>query len=371
MRYLTVRVCTRRVMADFLNLPDLIYRNDPAWIPPLSSEVRRTLDPRRNPYFDGVSLEMFVCYGDGKPAARVAVVINPNHQKKFRTRSAFFGFFESINDERAAHSLFREAGVHCRNRGVEVLEGPFNPNHYSELGLQLDQFGKPPTFFQTHNPPYYAALLSAVGFRQSKLIFTAKNAHVSEYIRQTYGLIEPAPQEGEYTLRHVRSDTLSDDLESIRSVFNDAFSDNWHFLPATREEYRFSTKFLRYVTEPKLIALVEHRGQPAGVLMCVLDVNPLLRANRGRMTPFGYLRFMRGRKRIRRLVVFAVGIRRAYQRTRVYKLLLDEMCRMAAGYDALETTWISGDNTLAVRAASRMGMSPDKHFAIYEKSVRP
>jgi hypothetical protein len=110
-------------------------------VPQVATEVGRTLDPDRNPYFAGAALRLFVCYRDGAPVARLSVTVNPAHERAFGVRAGFFGFFESENDGEAARRLFGEAEAFCRARGATVLEGPFNPHHYSELGLQVDRFG--------------------------------------------------------------------------------------------------------------------------------------------------------------------------------------------------------------------------------------
>ena len=167
MTYSVVTVSDKWRMAEFLRLPFDLYRNDPLWVAPLTAEVRRTLDPRKNPYFANASLRLFVCYRAALPVARLAVVISRAHQKAFGKRAAFFGFFESVNDEEAVRHLFAEAEMYGRSENADVLEGPFNPHHYSEIGLQIDRFGTAPSFFQPYNPPFYPDLLEKAGFRIS------------------------------------------------------------------------------------------------------------------------------------------------------------------------------------------------------------
>jgi hypothetical protein len=112
--------------------------------------------------------------------------------------------------------------------------------------------------------------------------------------------------------------------------------------------------------------IVEHHGEAVAVLMFVLDINPLLQRLQGRVGPIKYLRFLHEKKHIRKLIVYAVGIKRSYQRTRVFSLLLSEAVRIASKYESLETTWMTEDNVLAMKAAERLGMRPDKQFGIYE-----
>jgi hypothetical protein len=371
MSYTVSAVCGSRPLRDFLGLPRAVYGEDPHWVPPVISTVRRTLDVNKNPYFRKASLKLFLCRKDKTPVARLAVVINRLEEKIFGLRSALFGYFEAMNDAEAVLHLFEEAERYCRLQGAQVLEGPFSPNHYSELGLQLDSFGAPPSFFQPYNPAYYPSLLEKAGYRLSRRFQTMKNDHIREYIRARYGLPpEPAGRHG-YSVRSLSLKDLGEELERIREVNNDAFASNWHFLPLSREEYTFSSKYLSLVTRPDLIKIVEHRGRPVAVLHCVFDINPLLKKLKGRVGPVKYLKFLRARRKIKKLILFTVSIKKAYQHTQVYHLLLAAFCRMIPEFETLETTWLSPENIPALRAAESLGMKPDKHFAIYEKRIVP
>src|SRR4030067_2382859 len=178
MSYAVAAVSDPRRLRDFLKLPFDISRRDPNWVAPVISEVRRTLDPKRNPYFAYASLQLFVCYRDKTPVARLSVAINRNHEKSFGVRYAFFGFFEAKPDTSAVSALFGTAERYSRGQGAQMIEGPFNPNHYSEMGLQLDGFGIPPSFFQPHNPSYYRDFLELAGFRLCYRLQTMRNEEI-------------------------------------------------------------------------------------------------------------------------------------------------------------------------------------------------
>ena len=359
----------RRGLRDFLRLPFAVYRGNPHWVPPILAEVRRTLDTRRNPYFADASLDLFVSYGDGIPRARAALVVSGAHARKFNVRTGFFGFFESVNDTACSAPLFAELERRARERGVETLEGPFNPNHYSELGLLADHYDEDQGFFEPYNPPYYHALVAQAGFAKGETLFTGRRESIREYMRGRYG---PPPGEhapGEYTVRGFDLSRMNGELEAVRGVFNDAFESNWHFLPASAAEHRFAAKYLRLITEPGLVAIAEHRGEAVGVLLCVLDVNPALRRMEGSAGPLKYIRFLRDRKHTRTLVVYAVGIRKPYQGTRVFTLLLGSMRRMVERFDTLTCTWMHPGNFLSVAAAQRIGLEEHKHLLIYRKRL--
>jgi len=357
-------------MNDFLRLPWRIYDSDPHWVPPILTEVKRTLDPHRNPFFADASLQLFVCYENDVAVARTTLVIKQSHQERSGVKTGFFGFFEAMDDVRAVQFLFAEVQKQCEASSVGQLEGPFNPTHYSELGVLVEGFNSSPSFFQTYNPEYYPRLLEAIGFIRVESLFSGRNEHVQMALqRWREKNVLPGIMNG-YCVRHPNARRLHEELEVMREVFNDSFSSNSHFLPVSKEEYRFSSRYLSLVTDPELIYIIEHHGKPVAVLMCVLDVNPLLRRMNGKVGPFKYIRFCRERKKIRTLIVYAVGIKKSYQKTRILFLLYDAMYSMARRFDCIECTWISERNVLSARAATRLGMKVHKRFAMYRMWIR-
>ncbi len=232
-------VSDTKQLNDFIALPYIIYNDDPHWVPPIKSELKRTLSLEKNPYFSDTTLQLFNCYKTGEICSQVAIIINKQHQQKYGEKTAFFGFFESINDPTAVVYLFEKIEQYCIFNGIESIEGPFNPNHYSELGLKADQFDM--------------------------------------------------------------------DLEHLRDVFNDAFSQNWHFLPVSQSEYLFCAKYLNLVTYPELIQFVEHKGKPVAAIQFVLDINPYLQKFVGKLNVLRYLHFLSEKKKIKKIIVYAVG----------------------------------------------------------------
>jgi hypothetical protein len=369
MALLIEEAATSRSLRDFHQLPRAVYHSDPAWVAPLRSETERSLDPRRNPYFQDSLIRKFICYRDNLPVARAVVVINSRHWRAFATKAAFFGFFEALDDPQAVQELFLCLEEYSRDQGADTLEGPFNPHHYSELGIQASHFGLPATFFQPYNPAYYRRLLAVSGFRVAKVLHTRKNGSIRDYVSRRYGNRLKRWQGDGFRVRSFALKDMAGDLERIRQVNNDAFMGNWHFLPLSREESRFSAKHLRLVTEPELIQIVEYRGQAVGVLHCVLDINPLLRDLNGRIGPLKLIRFLLRKKGIDTLIVLSVGIRKDFQQTRASILLLDALCRLAQRFKVLETTWMSDENDLAVSVSRHLGLQADRRFEIYEKDL--
>lgn len=365
------RVVSRAERREFLALPDSIYRGDPRYAPTPRRTVSETLDPRRNPYFAHASLDLLVAREGRRPLARATVVVDRRQTTPSGALRAFFGFFEcsSVDDPAVAGALLGEACRLARARGAEVLEGPFNPNPCSDLGVRTNRFDALPTFFQPYNPPGYPALLESAGFTVSARMFTARNDRVREWVATRYGDDRALRERGGWVVRSLDPRRTADDLERVRVVMNEAFASNWRYRPVSREEARWAAKDLRAVSDPSLVQIVERHGQAVAALICVLDVNPVLRVLGPRPGPIAFLRALRAKRRIRRVVVHSVGVLPAYRRSRAFALVLGALCRIASRFDAVETTWMTPGNVAASEAAARLGLERDVEIAIYERRL--
>ncbi len=364
MSYRIVKVSTGKELNDFIGLPFKIYSDNKLWVAPIRSELKRLFDTEKNPYFKGATLDLFNCYGDNGISARISLSVNDAYCSKADVKTGFFGFFESFNEPAAVNKLLDELKEYCRNKKILRLEGPFNPNLYSELGMLCSSFDSPPAFFQTYNPEYYNSLLIENGFKTLKILHTRINKNSSVYMNEKFG----KPFElltKDLVLRNFDKNNAERDLEHLRNIYNDAFANNWHFTQVSSEEYLFASKHLSLVTPPELIKFVEYKDEPVAAVQFALDVNPLLRKFKGRRNPFRYLELLAKRKKSDRVLIFAVGIKKDFRNSRVTDLLFKATVEVGRKFKILEATWMYDDNRIAVSLAEKLGMVRDKEFCIY------
>jgi len=357
-------------MNDFLSIPSEVYRNDPNWVAPQLSEIKRILNPSLNPYFKNASLRIYVCYADGKPVGRSIMVINPLHWIKWKKKPAFFGFFESIDDSTAVKYLFDKIEADSREAGAEYLEGPFNPNPYSELGILIDNFNSVPVFFETYHPPYYQHLLKEAGFSELRILHTRHNNNIAATVSKKIRKADLAEENNGYTIRKFNIFKFRRDLEIMREINNEAFEDNWYFLPLSKEEYKFSARFLFLITLPGLIQIVEYKGKPAATIQCVLNFNRLIKPYNGKMNWWNLPFFLLRRRNLKELVVFTIGIKKAFHHTPALRLIVKSALKLFQDYSTLTTTWISDENKGVIHFTEFLEMKPYKHFAIYSKQLK-
>ena len=368
MSFLVKEITVQDGLDDFLSIPAEIYRNDPNWIAPQHSEIKRVLNPVKNPYFLNASLKIYVCYSEGKPVCRSIMVINHLHWIKWHQKSAFFGFFESLNECDAVKCLFEKIEADCRAAHAEYLEGPFNPNHYSELGILMDNYNSAPVFFDTYNPSYYPLLLKEAGFSESNLFHTRINSNISYTLSKKYKASHRDTFSKDITVRKFNIFRFKRDLAILRDINNDAFENNKFFLPLSMDEYLFAAKYLFLVTRPGLILIAEYKGEPVGAAQFVINFNSLLRNCDGRIRLWQIPLLLWKRKSLKELIIFTAGIKKEFRNKRVFALILRSAIKIFRNYSTISTTWISDEN-LGNSLASLLDMHPGKHFAIFSKPI--
>ncbi len=368
MSFLVREISEQKGLEDFLSVAQEVYSNDPNWIPPQHSEIQRVLNTSGNPYFQNATLKIYVCYNMNKPVCRSIVVINYIYWTRWNKKSAFFGFFESVNDRDAVSHLFHRIESDCRQSGAEFLEGPFNPNHYSELGILVDNFNVPPVFFDTYNPSYYPSLLEQAGFSASELFHTRINSDITSTLSDKYKKKYKKDTVSDITVRKFNVGRFNRDLAILRDINNDAFESNKFFLPLSWQEYLFSAKYLFLVTWPGLILIAENKGRPVGAVQLVINFNTVLKSYNGKLKPWNLPAVLLKRRKLKELIIFSAGIKKEFRNKRVFAALLRSAIEVFRHYSSISTTWIS-DEGLGESLAALLEMKTSKHFAIFSKKL--
>ncbi len=306
-------VSRRRDLRDFVNLPFRIYQDDPNWVPPLKMEVRWMLSEKKNPFWQHASRKLFLARREGRTVGRIAAIVDSSHNKVHKDRTAFFGFFECENDPEAARALLDEAERAAREMYPECdkLRGPLNPSMNDEVGALVPEESDPgmPFLMMTYNPAYYLELFAGAGFVKEKDV-VAILAPCSDISFPRLSRICAAVQRREksLTVRQIRMDRFPEELALVQQIYNKAWERNWGFVPMTPAEIDAMAKKLKDLIEPGYIWFAEMDGQPAAFLMGFPDYNQVFAKMGGRLLPFGWLTFLRERKKIDRVRCMALGI---------------------------------------------------------------
>ena len=372
------RVESKADWAQFIDLPWKIYKGDPNWAPPLRIAVRDMLDVAKNPFFKHAYMIPLLATRGDEVVGRVIGVIDDSHNKYHEEMTAFFGFFECIDDAAISDALLGHVRDWAKSRGMTMLRGPMNPSTNHECGLLVEGFDDPASVNMTYNPPYYATLVERFGFAKSKDLFAYNITSESKFSDRLLAQAERLKEKGNVTFRSVRMKDFDKEVETILEIYNDAWEKNWGFVPMNDEEFRHMAKDMKMILDPELLLIAEVRGQPAAFALALPDVNQALKKiPDGRLLPFGLLKLLwnlkgPGKKRtLNRCRILTLGIKKAYREAGIGPVLYLEYLKRgpANGYPTGEASWILEDNRPMNRALELMAGKRTKVYRIYDQVI--
>jgi hypothetical protein len=367
----------------FVDLPWKLHRGSPCWTPPLRGELlgNRLLGltgilTRSHAYHSHSDVVHFVVWRDATPVGRVSAAINRRFNQYYRSKIAFFGFFDLANDIEAAKALFDAASSWAKSRDMNVLRGPgeYSNATHERQGILIEGFEHPPTVELTHNPPYYAELMQKCGFAKAKDYYA--------YLMDVQGPAPPrladvakqARDRRNITTRPLVLKNLESETRLIATIYNDAWSQNWGFLPIMEEEAAALASSLRLVADPDLIRFASVDGEPAAVLGALPDPNYALRPRwrwYGDSDLVRVTRLLGSRRHIPLLRLMFFGVRSGFRRSGLDAVLFEEVKRYALhkGYQECEASLLLEDNHLILSPSEFMGARRYKTWRIYEKKL--
>jgi GNAT superfamily N-acetyltransferase len=335
-------------------------------------ERKAFLNPRKNPFFQHAQVQLFLARRGREPVGRIAAVMNTAHDQYHHERAGFFGLFECLPDAEAASALLHAAETWVRERGATFLRGPVNlSTNELDCGLLIEGFETPPIFQSAYNPPYYAALIEACGYEKCQDLLALLRSYDPPPPPRLQQVMARLQERRKVTLRTINMRHFQAEVARITAIYNDAWSDNWGFVPITEAEAQHMATVLKLAVIPELTLLAEINGEPVGCFVAIPDLNRIFRHLRGHLTPWGLLRFLYQRRRIDTIRVAMMGVKKRYRRLGIDLLLLAEAWKQAPSCGVLhgELGWILEDNTLMVRAMEELGAQPYKRYRLYQKSL--
>lgn len=343
------------------------------FVPPFPGSIAKYLSPKSA--FNRRHGEIFplIAWRDGRPAGRIAAIINRSHNSYHNDKTGFFGFFDCENDPESARALFEAAAAILREKGFSTMRGPYNPSINDECGLLVGGFDKAPCIGLTWNPPYYENLVSETGFAPVCTSYGLDlPLHRLELPQRLVRIVNRVTRNSKLKLRPIKLHELEKELEIIHEVYNDTLKRNWGFVPISMDDLLFAADDMRAIADPEMILIAEFNGENAGVGLSLPNFNELLILTKKTprwLRPLHVLWLMKTRPiRSARQVVYGISPR--FRDRGLHGWLLKEqfVCAKARYTDA-ELGWIEDTNTEILENSIMLGASRYRTWKIYEKSL--
>ncbi len=366
---------SRSDLRAFIDLPFRIHADSEQWVPPLKIERRLFLDKRFNAYFSHADAELLLARREGRVVGRISAQIDHALNTHQGNDWGQFGFLEAEENQDVFDALLDAAAAWLRERGRDRMVGPMEFSMNDESGILIEGFDREPFVKQPWQPPYYqrmceqAGLTKAVDLLMWELHITDRSKIVSALVEMA-GKLEP---EHGIRIRKMSRRRLGREMQLFGETYNEAWKDNWGFVPYSEEDLKHYGQELQLVYDPNWFMVAERidTGESVGVAITVPDINQVLKKMGGRLLPFGWWHFLRRRRIIDRVRVGFLGVKPAYQHTGVAAGLYIEHFDMAIETPQKwgEMGWVLETNDAMNRGMEGMGGRVVKRYRVYERGL--
>lgn len=368
-------VSGKQALNTFIRVPWSIYKDDPNWIAPLISERKGAFSPD-HPFFKHAEWRAWIAYRDGIPVGRISAQIDQLHLQRNGEKTGFFGLVEAADDNEVFSALFETAENWLRDQGMEQVTGPFNLNINQELGILIEGVDSPPYIMTGHAPGYYGPAIERCGYLPAQdLLAYELDSNSLRIPRVMQALIDRSGSR--IKVRNLDRKNRDAELEVMRDIFNDAWHNNWNFVPFTREEFKAIGKELLMIVPRDFIQIAEIDGEDSAFIVLLPNINEAIADLHGRLLPFGWAKLLwrlkvnfpkSGR-------VPLMGVRQKYQNTRfgpalAYMTIKGVMdAGTAKGVERAEMSWILDHNHGVRNIIESVGGEITKRYRMYEKEL--
>ncbi len=370
-------VRTRRELKRFVKVPFRLHRDHPQWVAPLVFERMEFLNRKKNPWFEHGEAELFVAERDGEPVGRISAHLDHRWDEYQGGSDAMFGFFETAEDPEVARALIDAGSEWAAAKGRGRILGPMDFTTNDEIGILIEGYERRPMILEPWHPPYYRELIEAEGFAKAMdvLMWELQFGDLKEGERfdpAIHAAAEKALRDEGIVIRNMRKREMAAEVRRFMDVYNEAWGDNWGFVPITDAEVEFQAKNLKQVIDENWAYMAEKDGEAIGAALTLPDVNQVMAKLNGRLLPFGWARFLLGKRKIDQCRVFALGVKHEYRHSGVaaglYLRHLEEAA-VPGGIVGGEMGWILETNGPMNRAMEGMGGEVVKRYRIYERAL--
>ncbi|MCX8477311.1 MAG: N-acetyltransferase [Sphingomonas sp.] len=371
--------------ADINAFVELAYRlngDDPHWVAPLRDEVKATISPAKNGWFSHAEAQLFLAERDGKPVGRISahidrLALEMPPEQGFGPGTGFWGFFDA-EDEETAVALIAQAEAWLRDKGMTRALGPVSLSIWEEPGLLVKGHDHSPTVLMGHHPARYQGWIEAQGYAPAKKLVTYELDITQQFPPLVQRIVAAGEKNARIRIRNVDKSRFDEEAAVILAILNDAWSDNWGFVPLTQPEIDDVGKKLKPLVFEDLIMIAELDGEPVAFMITLPDLNEPLKPLKGSLLPFGWAKLLLWlrKPKARTMRVPLMGVVKKLQSSRMASQLafmMIEYIRRAAvpnyGASRGEIGWILEDNQGMIAIADTIESRVNREYVIYQKPI--
>ena len=383
MAKLTIRpVETKKDRKIFIDLPFRLYADDPNWVPPLKSEALGLITPEKNGWFSHAKAQLFLAEEDGRVVGRISAHIDTlaltmPPEQGFGPGVGQWGLMEAERQD-IFQALLARAEAWLREQGMTRALGPISMSIWEEPGLLIDGYDHPPTIMMGHAKREYRGWIEWANYRPIKQLMTYEVDVTKQFPPIVQRIIKSGEKNARISVRNVDKTKFEEEAAIILAILNDAWRDNWGFVPLTPPEIKDVGVKLKPIVFNDLIRIAELDGRPVAFMITLPDLNEAIKPLNGSLLPFGWAKLLwwLRKPKVRTVRVPLMGVVKELQASRMASQLafmMIEYIRRASveHYDAkrAEIGWILDDNQGMRSIAETIESRVNKVYQVYERTL--
>ncbi|VAV94047.1 Hypothetical protein associated with Serine palmitoyltransferase [hydrothermal vent metagenome] len=375
-------VTSKAQLKQFVELAYRLNSEEPAWIPPLKSEIYALLSPRKNPFFEHATVQLFLAMQGGRPVGRISahidhLALEQPPEQGMGPGTGNWGYLEAEN-ETVCSALIGKAETWLKDNGMTRILAPISMSIWEEPGLLTSGHNEPPTIMMGYHNAAYQQWVEARNYQPAKQLHTYALPVKDGFPDLVNRIVALGARNKKITIRQVNKKHFDRDAEIIMGILNDAWSDNWGFVPFTDSEIEHAGKNLGKIVFEELNLIAEMDGEPVAFMMTLPDLNEVINNMKGNLFPFNWakllwwLRFPKAKT----MRVPLMGVKKELQNSRLAGqmafMMIEQIRRNAVkqfGTERGELGWVLEDNKGMVSVAKAIDAKINRTYTLYEKEI--
>ncbi len=375
-------IADKKGRARFVDLGRAFAAKVPHSVPQLRSEQLELVNPDKNPFFGHARAQLFIAHRNGQAVGRISAHIDELALKMpadqgFGPGTGMFGYFDAEDTEAATH-LITAAEDWLKAQGMTRVLGPISMSIWEEPGLLVRGHDHPPIIMMGHHPAHYAGWIEGAGYTRAKTLYTYDLDISREFSPLIQRIVKSGERNKRINVRPVRKKDWDAEAAKILGILNDAWSDNWGYVPLTPAEVAYTGVKLKPIIHENINMIAEVDGKPVAFMLTFPDINNPLKKINGKLFPFGWFHMLRWLRKPTGsdLRVPLMGVLKEYQNSRMASqlafMMISYIRRNAAEtYSSTrgELGWVLDDNQGMIAIADTIDSSINREYAVYEKPL--
>ena len=375
-------VTDKRTRREFVDISYRLNASDPNWVAPLRMEAIELVTPGKNPFFEHATVRQVIARENGRAVGRISAHIDhlalaQPAEQGMGPGTGNWGLLEAEDDE-IAHALITHAEEWLRGQGMTRVLAPLSMSVWEEPGQLTKGHDHPPTVMMGHQPARYADWIVSAGYQPAKRLQTYELDITKDFPPLIQRIVAAGEKNARIRIRKVDKSKFDQEARLILDILNDAWSDNWGFVPFTEKEIEYAGKKFKPIVFEDLIMVAEYDGEPVAFMMTLPDLNEAVAPLKGSLLPFGWAKLLLWlrKPKVRTMRVPLMGVRKRLQSSRMASqlafMMIETIRREALkhyGATRGEIGWILEDNQGMVAIAEAIDSHVNREYVIYDKAL--